>query len=109
MTHWQALLRKSITRPEQLFSHFQMDSEAIDRVTDIYPMRINPYYLSLIKHPGDPLWRQVVPDTRELEDTVCMEDPLNEENLSPVPNLVHKYPDRALFLVHGQCALYCRF
>ena len=109
MTHWQALLRKSITRPEQLFSHFQMDSEAIDRVTEIYPMRINPYYLSLIKHPGDPLWRQVVPDTRELEDTVCMEDPLNEENLSPVPNLVHKYPDRALFLVHGQCALYCRF
>jgi lysine 2,3-aminomutase len=38
-----------------------------------------------------------------------MEDPLNEENLSPVSNLVHKYPDRALFLVHNQCAVYCRF
>lgn len=38
-----------------------------------------------------------------------MIDPLDEENLSPVPNLVHKYPDRALFLVHDQCAVYCRF
>jgi lysine 2,3-aminomutase len=109
MNHWQALLQKSITKPEQLFAHFGITSGNIDRVTDIYPMRINPYYLSLIKHPGDPLWRQAVPDAMELGDTVCMDDPLDEENLSPVPNLVHKYPDRALFLVHSQCALYCRF
>jgi lysine 2,3-aminomutase len=72
-------------------------------------MRINPYYLGLIKKPGDGLWRQAVPDERELQDTVCPEDPLNEENLSPVPNLIHKYPDRALFLIHNQCAVYCRF
>jgi lysine 2,3-aminomutase len=38
-----------------------------------------------------------------------MEDPLNEENLSPVPGLVHKYPDRALLLVSCECAMYCRF
>ena len=38
-----------------------------------------------------------------------IEDPLEEENLSPVPNLVHRYPDRALFLVTNQCAMYCRF
>jgi len=109
MMHWQALLKKSITKPEQLFAYFNMASADLARVADIYPMRINPYYLSLIKYPGDPLWRQAVPDARELEDTVCPDDPLNEENLSPVPNLVHKYPDRALFLVHSQCALYCRF
>jgi lysine 2,3-aminomutase len=72
-------------------------------------MRINPYYLGLINHPNDPIWRQAVPDKLELNDPVCMVDPLNEENLSPVPNLVHKYPDRALFLVHNQCAVYCRF
>jgi len=109
MKHWQVLLQKSITQPAQLSAHFGLDAGDLDRVTDIYPMRINPYYLSLIKQPGDPLWRQAVPDNLELCDTVCMEDPLNEENLSPVPNLVHKYPDRALFLVHNQCAVYCRF
>ncbi len=109
MTHWQALLQKSITQPAHLLTHFRFEPENLHRVTDIYPMRINPYYLSLIKRPGDPLWRQSVPDSLELEDTVGMEDPLNEEDLSPVANLVHKYPDRALFLVHNQCALYCRF
>lgn len=72
-------------------------------------MRINPYYLSLIEKPGDPLWRQAVPDPRELDDTTCPPDPLAEEEFSPVPNLVHKYPDRALLLVCGQCAMYCRF
>ncbi|KPK25286.1 MAG: lysine 2,3-aminomutase [Desulfobacterales bacterium SG8_35_2] len=109
MKHWQVLLHKSITQPAYLFTRFGIVPENLDRVTAIYPMRINPYYLGLIKQPGDPLWRQVVPDRSELGDTVCMEDPLNEENLSPVPNLVHKYPDRALFLVHNQCAVYCRF
>jgi lysine 2,3-aminomutase len=109
MKHWQTLLQKSLTDPAQLLAYFRFDPGNIHRVTAVYPMRINPYYLSLIKKPGDAIWRQAVPDALELTDTVCMEDPLNEENLSPVPNLVHKYPDRALFLVHNQCAVYCRF
>jgi len=109
MQHWQTLLKKSITQPAQLSAFFGEVSADLQKVTKTYPMRINPYYLSLIKKPGDPLWRQAVPDSQELNDTVCLEDPLNEENLSPVPNLVHKYPDRALFLVHNQCAVYCRF
>jgi lysine 2,3-aminomutase len=63
----------------------------------------------LIKETGMPLWKQAVPDMRELEDAVGLIDPLDEENLSPVPYLVHKYPDRALFLVCSECAMYCRF
>ena len=109
MKHWQALLNKSITRPDQLAAKFNIEVETLDQVIDAYPMRINPYYLSLIKQTGDPIWRQVVPSPLETDDTVCLEDPLDEENLSPVANLVHKYPDRALFLVHNQCAVYCRF
>ena len=109
MNQWQALLNRSITQPGQLTSFWETDVKAMHRVIKIYPMRVNPYYLSLIKQPGDPIWRQAIPDSMELSDTVCMEDPLDEENLSPVPNLVHKYPDRALFLVHNQCAVYCRF
>ena len=109
MEHWQTLLQESITQPAQLQPVFGITPEPLHKVTQKYPMRINPYYLDLIKQPGDPIWRQVVPDVLELEDTVCMDDPLNEENLSPAPNLVHKYPDRALFLVNNQCAVYCRF
>jgi lysine 2,3-aminomutase len=109
MQQWQALLNKSITRPDQLAAKFNVEIEALDRVVDAFPMRINPYYFSLIKQPDDAIWRQAVPTPLETDDTVCLKDPLDEENLSPVPNLVHKYPDRALFLVHNQCAVYCRF
>ncbi len=109
MRRWQTHLQNSITTSKQLTSRFALPLADVDRIADIYPMRINPYYLSLIRQPGDALWRQVVPDLQELYDTVCIDDPLNEENLSPVANLVHKYPDRALFLVSNQCAVYCRF
>lgn len=81
----------------------------MQRVSERYPMKVNPYYLGLIEQEGDPLWRQAIPAAAELDDAVCVADPLAEEELSPVPNLVHKYPDRALFLVHNQCAMYCRF
>jgi len=109
MTRWQHLLTKSITSVEHLPEHLKPAAKLTSRISDIYPMRINPYFLSLIKKKNDPIWQQVVPDERELHDSVCMTDPLNEENLSPVPNLVHKYPDRALFLVSSACAIYCRF
>lgn len=110
MTRWQDLLRRSITSARQLPAALSAgDPSKLDAVTERYPMRINPYYLSLIKKSSDPLWRQAVPDPRELSDSICMADPLGEEDLSPVPNLIHKYPDRALFLIHSQCAMYCRF
>lgn len=106
---WQTLLKNSITTPAALGSRFGFDSGPLRAVAERYPMRINPYYLNLIKKKGDPFWLQAVPDEQELHDMVCMPDPLGEEHLSPVPNLIHKYPDRALFLVHSQCAMYCRF
>ncbi|MFC1523298.1 KamA family radical SAM protein [Thermodesulfobacteriota bacterium] len=109
MKNWQKLLKQSITHPDQLPAHLMPDSLDMDQLVTTYPMRVNPYYLSLIQQPGDPLWKQAIPDPLELQDTICMADPLGEEDLSPVPNLIHKYPDRALFLVTSQCAMYCRF
>jgi len=94
---------------EKLCTRFQVDVEPLKQVAQTYPARISPYYLNLIQTPEDPLWRQAVPDLQELSDPEGLEDPLDEENLSPVPNLVHKYPDRALFLVSSQCPVYCRF
>ncbi len=109
MASWQHLLKNSITTPEQLSKHFPVETEMLAQVCSTYPMRINEYYLQLIKETGDPLWRQAVPNIAELHDHQGMTDPLGEEDLSPVSNLVHKYPDRALFLVCSQCAMYCRF
>ena len=74
-----------------------------------YPVRISNYYAGLIKHQGDPIWRQCMPDIRELEDTLQCPDPLNEDSLSPVPGLIHRYPDRVVLLVSRRCPVYCRF
>jgi len=109
MTAWQDQLKNSITDPEKLSCLPGCQQEEIAAVNARYPLRIPPYYLELIKKTGIPLFRQAVPDLRELEDSRGMADPLAEEALSPVPNLVHRYPDRALFLVSNQCAMYCRF
>ena len=74
-------------------------------------MAITPYYLSLIdpNDPHDPVRRQAVPSGDEAyrspEDLV---DPLEEDGDSPVPGLTHRYPDRVLFLITDQCAMYCR-
>lgn len=110
MEKWQKILQQSITSIDTLPQGLQPEiSPALDKVIADFPMRINPYFLSLIKQAGDPLWKQAVPDMTEGHDTVCIHDPLDEENHSPLPNLVHKYPDRVLLLVSSQCAMYCRF
>jgi lysine 2,3-aminomutase len=106
--NWKRKLADSITVPEGLPLHLAMDRERLRETVARYPMRITPYYLGLIQVTGDPIWRQCVPDPRELCDDQ-FPDPLNESGLSPVPGLIHRYPDRAVWLVSTQCAVYCRF
>lgn len=81
----------------------------IERVRRKYSMKVSKYYLSLIQEKNDPIWRQCIPGIEELQDNVNEEDPLHEEKYSPVPFLVHRYPDRVLLLVSNKCAVYCRF
>ncbi|MDD2557144.1 MAG: KamA family radical SAM protein [Desulfuromonadaceae bacterium] len=109
METWQKQLQASITSPGILTRRFGVDPRPLEEVVAKYPMRVPAYYLSLIKEVGDPIWKQAVPDLLEIQDSVCLYDPLEEENQSPVPNLVHRYPDRVLFLVSSECAMYCRF
>ena len=109
MKIWQKQLAQSVTTFSDLQKHLHCDNNALEEVIATFPMRISPYFLQLIKKHGDPLGLQAIPSPLELQDTVCVQDPLGEENLSPVANLVHKYPDRALFLVSNTCAMYCRF
>ena len=79
---------------------------------DKFRVDITPYFLSLIDpdDPNDPIRRQVIPTDCEHEAfTAMMEDSLAEDRHSPVPGLVHRYPDRVLMLVTTQCASYCRY
>ncbi|MFH1155983.1 MAG: KamA family radical SAM protein [Pseudomonadota bacterium] len=106
---WRDQLRNSIVRPGQIPGRFSVDRQAMEKVLARYPMRIPPYYLALIQKEKDPLWRQCVADPEELKDLSNAPDPLSEEDQSPVSAIIHRYPDRVIFLVSNQCAMYCRY
>ena len=74
-------------------------------------MAITPYYFSLIdpNDPEDPIRKQAIPTISEMKHSKSEQlDPLCEDADSPVPGLVHRYPDRALLLITDMCAMYCR-
>jgi len=107
--NWKRILAQSITKPEQIRERFNVDIESLKRVASKYPMKISRYYFDLIDEVDDPLWKQCVPSVNELVDPQGIGDPLNEEGQSPVPGLVHRYPDRILMCVSNDCGMYCRF
>jgi lysine 2,3-aminomutase len=107
--HWRQILSRSIRTPEALSAALGVEVDGMPNIVSRYPLRINPYYLGLIREKNDPVYRQCVPDRREIDDRRGLEDPLNEEGASPVPGLTHRYRDRVLFLVSARCAVYCRF
>lgn len=75
-------------------------------------MSITPHFFNLIDRddPDCPIRRQVIPRIEEtLTDPTEMSDPCGEDSHMPVPGLVHRYPDRVLFLVTDRCASYCRY
>ena len=108
MEEWKRLVRDTVDTPEKLAAALDVDLEKMRKIHEEFPIRINPYYLSLIEEVGDPIWKQVVPDSRELIAT-GVEDPLHEEEDSEVANVTHRYPDRVLFYVNYMCPIYCRF
>lgn len=111
---WKRILRKSISNPKEMSELFGISEEETRKICEKYPARITPYYASLIKEVGDPIYRQCVPDMKEITDDFGEEDPLHEEpehqKRENVPSLItHRYPDRVLFRISNQCAMYCRF
>src|SRR2546429_8133982 len=114
MESWQELLRKrSIGSLEALVARFGAehfpDLERLRQAAVNFEFRISPAMVDLIKSPGDPIWRQYVPDLQELDVRDGLVDSPAEDAPPPVPNISHRYPDRALFLVSPVCASYCRF
>ena len=112
MSEWQQILREGVDNLDKLAERFGddvIDVEALEPAFDNFQMRLTPAVLDQIKEVGDPMWRQYVPTVEELDIQDGMIDSLDEDGDSPVPNITHRYPDRALFLVSPVCASYCRF
>ncbi len=112
-TKWQ--LKNRVQTLEQIEKHLILADEeraGILLTGTKLATAINPHYFNLIEadNPGCPLRRQVIPRIEEtLEDPLEMADPCGEDSHMPVPGLVHRYPDRVLFLVTDRCASYCRY
>ncbi len=88
------------------------EKEELEKTLKKFPLSITPYYLSLIDaddYKNDPIYKQSFPNPRELIIKKHeMTDPLAEDKDSPVPGLVHRYPDRVLLHVSNICSMYCR-
>ena len=112
---WEWQLANSFTTPEELSRVVTLSAEeekALLYPSMKLPLRVTPYYLSLIDpgDPEDPLRRTVVPLAAEcFVSPGEAADPLDEEGDCQVPGIVHRYPDRVLFLVTGFCSTYCRY
>ena len=112
---WRWQLKNSVRTIGELSRFLVLSDNEIRPEQSIHntlPISITPYYLSLLdKYNADqPLRKSVVP---VLDEFIISEgeasDPLSEGHHSPVPNIVHRYPDRVLFLVTGFCSTYCRY
>jgi lysine 2,3-aminomutase len=112
---WRWQLQNRITTLPELERIFQLSADeraALQGQQGQLPLAITPYYAALMDQADaqDPLRRTHIPVTAEGTFSIGeYADPLGEEQSMPVPGLVHRYPDRALFLITNVCASYCRY
>ncbi len=112
---WRWQFRNRVTTLAELDRFFPLtidERTALAQILHEFRLGITPYYLSLIDphNPADPMRIQAVPSMAELLDRDSgEEDPLGEDRFSPVPSIVHRYPDRCLLIATNACALYCRY
>lgn len=110
---WQ--LKNRVTTLAQLEQHLNLSDEERSGVLlsgSKLAMAITPHFFNLIDRddPNCPIRQQVIPRIEETwEADYEMSDPCGEDSHMPVPGLVHRYPDRVLFLVTDRCASYCRY
>src|SRR5438132_11842740 len=111
---WRWQLRhsvRSLSELEQLSPLTDDERRGVRDTEGIFRLGISPYYLSLIdrKHPFCPVRMQAIPLHAEaVKSPGELRDPLGEDKHRPVRAIVHKYPDRVLFLALDHCPVYCR-
>lgn len=105
-------LEKSICSVKQLEKYVKLapdEAKMMEKIIAVHPMRISPYYLSLIdwSDPDDPIRKMAVPSVEELSLEGSY-DTSGESDNTIMPGLQHKYSETALILATNQCAMYCR-
>src|SRR6266404_711156 len=113
---WKWQLKNRVTSLAQLDEHVDLSDEERSGVLlsgDKLALAVTRHFFNLIpreRNPDDPIRRQVIPRVEETwSSPYDMADPCGEDSHMPVPGLVHRYPDRVLFLVTDRCAAYCRY
>lgn len=112
---WRWQLQNRVTKREQLESLLPLtapERAGVILSNTKLALAITPYFFGLVEQddPGGPIRRQVIPRVEELNRAPWeMDDPCGEDSHMPAPGLVHRYPDRVLFLVTDRCAAYCRY
>jgi lysine 2,3-aminomutase len=111
--HWQIANRiRTLAQAETMLHLSAMERDALVHLGTSLPFGVTPYYMSLVSpdNPHDALRRCVIPTVHEqMTSPGEADDPLGEDAQSPVPGLVHRYPDRVLFLLSDFCSTYCRY
>ena len=90
----------------------ESDTSNLEQVASRFAVAITPAMLDLIDPsvPDDPIYKQFIPDTRELDiNAEEIPDPIGDETHSPLPGIIHRYPDRLLLTPIKVCPVYCRF
>lgn len=112
--HWQ--MRMSLKTQEDFEHYLKLTENESTAFSTQFSFRCTPYYLSLILNAPtghlaeDPIRKIVVPQRQELSEGLQqMLDPLGERKNNPVKRIIHRYTDRALFLVTDLCSVYCRY
>ena len=115
-SNWKWQLQNSLLSVADLQRFIRLshnEEAALNRSDHTHlPVRITPYYTSLIDQfdHNHPIRRVVIPVDNEFVRSIGEDkDPLGEDHQSPVPGIVHRYPDRVLFLTTGFCSTYCRY
>ncbi|MCI0683592.1 MAG: KamA family radical SAM protein [Gemmataceae bacterium] len=102
---------RSVRQLRELLAFEPDDLEVMGQLEAEYKLAIPPYYFSLIDadDPTDPIRLQSVTSPLEANSAFELEDPLEEDQDSPVPGITHRYPDRVLMVTTHVCTMYCRF
>lgn len=114
-SNWTWHMRNALRSAEDFSGFFVLTEDerrAFDESRGLFQIRATPYYASLANRsvPMDPIRRILMPTSAELTGGVQhMLDPLGEKKNNPAPRIIHRYPDRLLFLVTDTCSVYCRY
>ena len=112
---WKTELSHCVNSIDELLNQLGLKAEDLnttEQATNEFPIKVPQSFVQLMEYgnPNDPLLKQVLPITSELQvDNNFSTDPVDESSFNPVPGIVHKYRNRVLMIISPNCAINCRY